>query len=37
MPLKGFNGYGSFPLRGSAALTLQGQQVLDALSIQGAL
>ena len=37
MPLKGFDGYGSYPLRGSAGLTLQGQQVLDALSIQGAL
>ena len=37
MPLKGFGGYGSYPLRGSAALTLQGQQVLDVLSIQGAI
>ena len=37
MPLKGFDGYGSFPLRGSAALTLQGQQVLDAVAIQGTL
>lgn len=37
MPLKGFEGYGPYPLRGSAALTLQGQQVLDVLSIQGAL
>ena len=37
MPLKGFEGYGSYPLRGSAALTLQGQQVLDVLSIQGAI
>ncbi len=37
MPLKGFDGYGSYPLRGSAALTLQGQQVLDVLAIQGAI
>ena len=37
MPLKGFDGYGSYPLKGSAALTLQGQQVLDVLEIQGAL
>lgn len=37
MPLKGFEGYGSYPLRGSAALTLQGQQVLDVLSIQGTI
>ena len=37
MPLKGFDGYGNYPLRGSAGLTLQGQQVLDALAIQGAL
>lgn len=36
-PLKGFDGYGSYPLRGSAALTLQGQQVLEVLEIQGAL
>ena len=37
MPLKGFESYGAYPLRGSAALTLQGQQVLDVLSIQGAI
>ena len=37
MPLKGFEGYGSYLLRGSAALTLQGQQVLDVLSIQGTI
>ncbi len=37
LPLKGFDGYGKYPLKGSAALTLQGQQVLDALEIQGAL
>lgn len=36
MPLKGFMGYGNYPLKGSCALTLQGQQVLDALDIQGA-
>lgn len=36
-PLKGFEGYGNYPLRGSCGLTLQGQQVLDALDIQGAL
>lgn len=36
-PLKGFDGYGHYPLKGSCALTLQGQQVLDALDIQGAL
>lgn len=35
--LKGFDGYGNYPLRGSAALTLQGQQVLDVLAIQGAI
>ena len=37
MPLRGFAGYGSYPLKGSAALTLQGQQVLDVLDVQGAL
>ena len=37
LPLKGFDGYGKYPLKGSAALTLQGQQVLDVLEIQGAL
>ncbi len=35
--LKGFDGYGDYPLRGSCGLTLQGQQVLDALDIQGIL
>ena len=35
-PLKGFSGYGDYPLRGSCGLTLQGQQVLDALDINGA-
>ena len=34
-PLKGFDGYGSYPLRGSFGLTLQGQQVLEVLDIQG--
>ncbi len=34
-PLKGFVGYGNYPLRGSCALTLQGQQVLEVLEIQG--
>ena len=37
MPLRGFDGYGSYPLKGSAALTLQGQQVLEVLDIQGAI
>ncbi len=36
-PLKGFGGYGDYPLRGSCGLTLQGQQVLEALDIQGVL
>ena len=36
-PLKGFDGYGAYPLKGSAALTLQGQQVLEVLDIQGVL
>lgn len=36
-PLKGFDGYGNHPLKGSAGLTLQGQQVLDVLDVQGAL
>ena len=37
MPLKGFGDsqYLACPLRGSAALTLKGQQVLDLLEIQG--
>ena len=34
-PLKGFDGYGSFPIRGSAALTARGQQILEMLEIQG--
>lgn len=34
-PLKGFDGYGGYPLRGSFGLTLQGQQVLEVLDIQG--
>lgn len=34
-PLKGFDGYGSYPLRGSIGLTARGQQVLDVLEIQG--
>ena len=33
-PLKGCD-YGSFPLRGSMALTLRGQQVLEMLELQG--
>lgn len=37
-PLKGAgdNAYGSFPVRGSFALTARGQQVLELLEIQGA-
>lgn len=35
-PLKGFDGYEDYPLKGSMALTLQGQQVLEVLDIQGA-
>lgn len=35
MPLKGFDSYGNYPLKGSCALTLQGQQVLELLDIQG--
>ena len=34
-PLKGFDGYGNYPLKGSCGLTLQGQQVLEMLEIQG--
>lgn len=34
-PLKGFQGYGDYPLKGSVGLTLQGQQILDMLEIQG--
>lgn len=34
-PLKGFDGYGDLPLKGSCGLTLQGQQVLDAVDIHG--
>lgn len=37
MPLKGFDGYGNHPLKGSAGLTLRGQQVLEMLEIQGIL
>ena len=37
-PLKGCDdsAYGSFPIRGSFALTARGQQVLELLEIQGA-
>lgn len=35
LPIKGFDGYGSFPRKGSAALTQRGQQVLEILEIQG--
>ena len=34
-PLKGYSGYGNYPLRGSVALTAKGQQVLELLEIQG--
>ncbi len=34
-PLVGFDGYGDYPLRGSCGLSLQGQQVLEVLDIQG--
>ena len=34
-PLKGFTGYGNYPIRGSIALTARGQEVLDVLDIQG--
>lgn len=34
-PLKGFGGYGAYPLKGSCGLTLQGQQVLELLEIHG--
>ena len=36
-PLKSFDGaaYESYPVRGSFALTLRGQQVLDLLELQG--
>lgn len=33
--LKGFDGYGSYQIRGSLALTARGQQVLEILEIQG--
>ena len=36
-PLKGFDGYENYPLKGSAGLTLQGQQVLAVLDVQGTL
>ena len=35
LPLKGFAGYGDYPLKGSIGLTAKGQQVLDILDIQG--
>lgn len=35
LPLKGYD-YGSFPIRGSLALTQRGQQVLELLELQGA-
>ena len=35
-PLKGYAGYGDYPLRGSVALTAKGQRVLELLEIQGA-
>ena len=35
-PLKGYAGYGNYPIRGSVALTEKGQQVLELLEIQGA-
>ena len=37
MPLRGFayEGYENFPLKGSMALTLRGQEVLDTLDLQG--
>lgn len=34
-PLKGFSGYGSFPLKGSMALTERGHTVLELLERQG--
>lgn len=34
-PLKGFDGYGSYPVRGSAGLTARGQNILEILEIQG--
>lgn len=38
IPLKGFreDAYAAYPIRGSMALTLRGQQVLDLLEYQGA-
>lgn len=37
MPLQGFDysAYDPYPLRGSMALTLRGQEVLDAVELQG--
>ncbi len=35
-PLKGYAGYGGYPVRGSVALTEKGQRVLELLEIQGA-
>lgn len=34
-PLKGFDGYGTYPLRGSIALSARGQQIVEMLEIQG--
>lgn len=35
MPVKGFDGYDAYPVRGSVALTAKGQRVLELLEIQG--
>ena len=37
LPIKGFNesAYAAYPIRGSMALTLRGQQVLDMVELQG--
>ncbi|MBQ7330250.1 MAG: hypothetical protein IJW94_00410 [Oscillospiraceae bacterium] len=34
--LKGFDGYGAYPIKGTMTLTKRGQQVLEILDIQGA-
>lgn len=34
-PLKGFAGYGEYPICGSVALTAKGQQVLELMQING--
>ena len=34
-PLKNYNGYGAYPVRGSCGLTARGQQVLELLEVQG--